>query len=293
MKKTLSAIALLCICHSSFAQKDSIFVNRDKDTISLGGIIILKKGNPEEKNRITVTLGKPQKNRKNSNLTTHSLFLDLGFANWTDNTDYQSATSNSELISRPGSSAIGSKDFKLRAGKSSNVNIWLIGQRLNLANHQFNLKYALGFEIFNYRFKSNLSFSEGGFNPYDHNQDIAHAFIYTDSVSFSKNKLVTKYLTIPVMLNFRSNPEYSNRGVNLSAGVSFGYLIGSRTKQKSSERGKQKNRGDFDLERWKFAYVGEIGIGSINLYGTYSPKSLFRNELNFQPYAIGLRFSNW
>lgn len=291
MKITFALLAMI-FGTAAFAQQDSVQVKKSNDTISIGGIIILKKGTENENRHVTVTIGRKQKMRT-SNITTYSFFFDLGFSNWTDKTNYAAATASNDLVNKPGTSALAGKDFKLRTGKSVNFNLWLIGQRVNIIKHQFNLKYALGLELNNYRFKNNISFNEGGLNPYNPAQDISHAFVFRDSIAFSKNKLAADYLTIPVMLNFRTNPHYSNKGVSLSAGVSMGYLYSSRNKQKSSERGKEKNRGDYDLEKWKFSYVGDLSIGFVHLYGSYSPKSIFKNDLNFQPYTIGLRFSGW
>ena len=95
------------------------------------------------------------------------------------------------------------------------------------------------------------------------------------------------------MLNFRTNKDYSDKGISLSAGVSAGYLYNSRNKQKSSERGKLKNHGDYDLGKWKFSYIAELGLGPAHLYGSYSPKSIFQNGLDYRPYNIGIRLSNW
>ena len=166
-------------------------------------------------------------------------------------------------------------------------------QRLNLIKHYVNLKYGIGVEFNNYRFKSNLSFKESGANPYSTLQNINHAFVFRDSVAFSKNKLAADYITVPFMINFRTNPNSSSKGISLSAGVSMGYLYNSRNKQISGERGKLKNRGDYDLEKWKLSYIGELGLGPIRLYGSYTPKSIFDNALNMRPYNVGIRFSNW
>lgn len=95
------------------------------------------------------------------------------------------------------------------------------------------------------------------------------------------------------MLNFRTNPNSSSKGLSVSAGVSVGYLYSSRNKQISVDRGKQKNHGDFDLENWKFSYVAELGLGPAHLYGSYAPKSIFENGLKLMPYTIGVRLSNW
>ena len=184
-------------------------------------------------------------------------------------------------------------DFKLKSGKSSNVNIWVVMQRVNLIKHYVNLKYGIGAEFNNYRFNSNFSLKEHGANPYNLSQNVNHAFIFKDSISFSKNKLAADYITVPFMLNFRTNSINSDKGLSFSAGVSMGYLFGSRNKQISGERSKQKNRGDYDLEKFKFSYIGELGLGPIRLYGSYAPKSIFVNGLNLMPYNIGVRFSNW
>ena len=166
-------------------------------------------------------------------------------------------------------------------------------QRLNLVKHYVNLKYGLGIELNNYRFKTDMSLNEGGPNPYNRLQNISHPFVFRDSVNFSKNKLAADYVTIPLMLNFRTNKSYSDKGISLSAGVSAGYLYSSRNKQISDERRKQKNRGDYDLETWKFSYIAELGLGPARLYGSYSPKSIFQNGLDYRPYNIGIRLSNW
>lgn len=275
------------------AQTDSIKVTRQNDTIHIGGMIILKKGESNEKKRVTVTIGNRHREKSNSNISTSSFIVDLGFANWTDKTNYANATSDGYLVTKPGSPDLSANDLKLRTIKSVNVNIWFFMQRLNLIKHYVNLKYGLGLELNNYRFKSNISFDEGGMNPYNPLQNISHPFIFRDSISFSKNKLAADYVTVPLMLNFRTNPNENKKGISLSAGVSMGYLYSSRNKQKSTERGKHKNRGDYDLEQWKFSYVGELGLGPVHLYGSYSPKSIFKNDLNFTPYNIGIRLSNW
>jgi len=290
MKTTILIVTGMLMAATSFAQTDSVKVEKKDDTIRIGGMIILKKGNADEPKRVTVTVGNPQKNRETSNISTSWFIFDIGFANWTDKTNYAQAKADGYLF---GSPDLGANDFKLKTGKSVNVNIWVFMQRMNLVKHYINLKYGLGLELNNYRFKSNISFNEGGMNPFNPTQNIPHAFVFRDTINFSKNKLAADYVTIPLMLNFRTNPNYSDKGISLSAGVSMGYLYSSRNKQVSAARGKEKNRGDYDLQQWKFSYIGELGLGPVHLYGSYSPKSIFANDLNFTPYNVGLRISNW
>jgi hypothetical protein len=292
MKKTILLLSVILISITSHAQTDSVLVQRNEDTIRIGGMIILKRGNPNDKKHVTVTVGNRYKRKTNPNVSTSSFIVDLGFANWVDKTNYATATNNGFIVNKPGSPDLVANDFKLKTIKSVNVNIWFFMQRLNLVKHYVNLKYGIGLELNNYRFKSAVSLNEGGPNPYTA-QNISHPFIFRDSISFSKNKLAADYVTVPLMLNFQTNKNNSDKGVSLSAGVSAGYLYSSRNKQISDERGKKKNRGDYDLEKWKFSYIGELGLGPVRLYGSYSPKSIFHSDLDFRPYNIGIRLSNW
>jgi Outer membrane protein beta-barrel domain len=294
MKKAALGFIGILFAVTSLAQTDSVEIQKKNDTIRIGGMIILKKEDSTQRRHVSVTVGNRRKQR-NSNVSTASWIIDLGFANWNDKTNYATATAGSYLVTRPGpgSADLAENDFKLKTIKSVNVNIWFFMQRLNLIKHYVNLKYGLGLELNNYRFKTALSLKEGGANPYPLFQNIDHPFIFRDSISFKKDKLAADYITIPFMLNFRTNPNYTDKGLSFSAGVSVGYLYSSRNKQVSDQRGKHKNRGDYDLEKWKFSYIAELGLGPAHLYGSYSPNSIFEKGLNFMPYNIGIRLSNW
>lgn len=287
MKKLILLLATASICLSSTAQegKDS------KDTIKIGGMIIIKKGKAGKDGEAGFKINSDKKHKKNKNVSTNWGVMDFGFSNYSDQTNY--ANTGSFLVNRPGYPALDKNDFKLRAGKSQNINLWLFMQRVNLIQHHVNLKYGLGVELNNYRFKSDINFNENGLVPYTANTQTNAPFIFRDSVSFSKNKLAADYVTIPLMLNFTTNPFSEKKGLAVSVGVSGGYLYSQRNKQKSSERGKLKNKGDYDMEKFKLAYIAELGLGPVRLYGSYSPKSMFERSMDIRPYTIGFRFSNW
>jgi len=284
MKRLTLLLAAAIICLSVTAQEKN-----KKDTIRIGGMIIVKDGRAGSKNKKHKENDPP---KKPSRVSTNWGILDLGFSNYNDNTTYPPA--GSYLIDRPGSPAIGKPDFKLNTGKSINVNIWFFMQRINLAKQYVSLKYGLGLELNNYRYKSTamLSYREGGAIPYSGGLQTNSPFIFRDSISFSKNKLAADYVTVPMMLSFASHAN-QKKGVSLSVGVSAGYLYSQRNKQKSNERGKLRNKGDYDLERFKFSYIAELGLGPVRLYGSYSPKSMYTKSLDIKPYTVGLRFSNW
>lgn len=293
MRRLMLLLATGFFCLSANAQTDTLAVVTDTiapakgDTIRIGNILVIKRDGKKGKDgKGTIEIGRTQK-KKSSRFTTNWWIIDLGLSNYIDKTDY--ATVGSYLVDRPGYPALDENDFKLRAGKSVNVNIWFFMQRMALIKQNVNLKYGLGLELNNYRFKSAITFRENGEIPYSGGLQTNAPFVFRDSISFKKNKLAADYLTIPVMLNFRTTPSNGKKGVGISFGVSGGYLYSQRNKQKSEERGKQKGKGDYDLNRFKFSYLGEVNLGPVQLYGSYSPKSIFDNNMDFRPYTLGLR----
>lgn len=289
MKKLILLLATAIICLNSTAQDEPGKKDGSKDTIRVGGMIIVKKGKKD--GDVSVKIGPDNGKKKKRNISTNWWIVDLGFANYNDNTNY--ANAGSYLVNRPGYPALDKNDFKLEAGKSINVNVWIFMQRLNLMQHHVHLKYGLGVELNNYRYKSAINYNEDGPVPYTANTETNAPFIFRDSISFSKNKLAADYATIPVMLNFVTNADERKNRFSLSVGVSAGYLYSQRNKQVSNERGKLKNRGDYDLERFKFSYVAELGLGPVMLYGSYSPKSMYERSLDIKPFNVGFRFSYW
>ncbi len=301
MKKQALLLALLCCFKASIAQTDSASLERNtatsiqndsiippkKDTIRIGNIIIIKDNKEGHKNGLGLSLRKNNNSKKKSKITTNWWVVDLGISNYNDKTNYTDV--GDYLVNSPGAPDFNEHDFRLRSGKSINVNIWAFMQRLAIGKGYFNLKYGLGVELNNYRFKSNISFRENGIIPYSGGIETNAPFVYRDSIQFSKNKLAADYLMVPVMLNFRTRPFNRKNNFSISLGVSAGYLYSQRNKQKSQERGKMKNKGDYDLRQFKLSYIGELGMGPITLYGSFSPKSIFQNNMNFQPYNLGIR----
>jgi len=281
-------LALVCFGLLANAQDDN-GKKENPDTLRVGNIIIIKKSNPS---KVNVTQKSEKKSK--SKISTNWLVVDLGFSNFADHTNYAVANGGSYL--QPGSTAFTKSDFNLRDGKSINVNIWLFMQQLYIIKKNVGLKYGLGVELNNYRFKKSslLSFKEDGI-PYAGTTQLNDPFVFRDTVvGFSKNKLALDYITVPMMLNFQTTPRHGKPKFNVAFGVSAGYLYSQRNKQVSAERGKKKNRGDYDAEKFKLSYVAELGLGYVKLYGSYSPNSMFESSthLKFNPYTLGIRIGN-
>lgn len=288
MKRIIYTMAALLLTASGFAQADTTKKN-EPDTIKVGNFVIIKKnkdGNSTDSSSdqhrnvyVDVNVFNKHQTRHKSNLSTNWMIFDLGFANVRDNTEYGSAEANGYLNAQ-GGAPFTKSDLALRTSKSSNVNIWLFMQKVNVSKHVLNLKYGLGLEMYNYRYQNNITYNK------------SPAYIFSDSVNFSKNKLYVGYITVPFMININTSPD-KRRGFSFSAGVSAGYKIESRNKQISDERGKQKINGNFDLEPWRLAAITELGLGPVRLYGSYSLNTLHQHGLAQYPYAVGIRFSNW
>jgi hypothetical protein len=217
--------------------------------------------------------------RKPKKVSTSWFGFDIGFAGYNDQTNYSSVEAQNFL--RPASLVPNrAGNYALRTSRVSNFNLWFFMQRLSVVKSVLNLKYGLGIESNNYFLKTGITYVDG-------------ADVYTTDKGsiFSKNKLVANYLTVPLMVNINTNPTKVKKGFQISAGVSGGYLIGARQKQKSAS-GMDKNKTDFNLEQFKLAYVGELGLGPVKLYGSYSMTPLHKYGLNQFPYTVGIRFGN-
>ncbi|MCU0403494.1 MAG: PorT family protein [Chitinophagaceae bacterium] len=286
MKFLLTPAALL-IAALSHAQTDTTQQEKP-DTIKVGGMIIInKKGSSTEdsddKKDGTYTFKYNSGNKKGRRLTTSWMNFDFGFSNYMDNTDYTSAAAMDYARAiRVGEEPYSESDLRLKTGKSVNFNLWIVKQRYGITrDNKFNVKWGLMLETNNYRYEVDNSYN-----------DASKPFMFRDSVSFSKNKLALDYITVPLMIGFNTKP-FKEDGFAISAGVSLGYLYSSRSKQVSDERGKQKNKGNFDFEPWKFQYVAEIGLSAVKLYGSYAPGSMYSRGLDIAPYNVGLRFGEW
>ena len=277
MKKIYFLVAGVCLHLISLAQTDTTGKNTNpptnNDTIRIGGMVIIRNGRHRHDSS-TVHIHRTR--QKPANLSTNWFIVDLGFDNYTDNTNYASAAAQQYA---PGAA----KDwFKLKNGKSVNVNVWLFMQRLNVIKNVVNLKYGLGVELNNYRYQENIRFRE---NP---------ATVYMDAIKYSKNKLAADYITVPLMMNFNFTPRKNNaRAFGFSAGASAGYLYASRQKFISGETGKQKTKDDFDLRPFKISYIAELQLGPVKLYGSMATQSMFEKGLDQTPYNLGIRLSNW
>ena len=287
MKKSFYFSLLLLISLQSFSQQDSTTASKKSstvpDTIHIGSITII--ANTESgKSKAILSISQDDKNselNKNNRkkISTNWFVWDLGFAGYDDRTNYTTAEAQN-FLQNPGIINASKGDYALRGSRISNFNLWFFMQRVSLIASVLNIKYGFGIESNNYFYKTGITYVDG-----------AEVYTTRNPQTFSKNKLVANYLTVPLMLNLNTNPSRGKRGFQVSAGISAGYLSSARQKQKSSA-GTEKNKSNFNLQPFKLAYVGELGLGPVKLYGSVATTTLHKNALEQMPYTVGVRFSN-
>jgi hypothetical protein len=310
MKKIFTLLSTIAIALSNYAQTIDTIPSKGSDTIRIGSILIItkkkkdnkpkevdiyteEKGNNKSK-KVAIHIdstGKKivsisddstdivlRKKKKRKNITTNLLAWDIGNIFYNDNTNYATATSQGYLRTNGSQAAPTGSDFKLTSA-SINVNVWLVQQKVNLIKHIVGLKYGLGLEYYNFRYKSKIEF-----------RDDSPSFIVRDSVNLSKNKLLARYISLPLM--FTVNPS-GKGGFSFSAGATASVMYGGKTKQLTDGRSKFKERGRFGLNPVKIALTADVGYGIARVYGSYNLTNLFEKGLDFTPYVVGVRISRW
>ena len=180
----------------------------------------------------------------------------------------------------------GNRGLDLVNGKSVHVNL-TYNYYFNIYKENVRMSVGLGLDWNNYRLSGDSSL-------------VATApklTFYQDSsngqpINFSKNKLLARYATLPVMLHFNTNANRKGNSLGASAGVELGYLINGRLKQVSDAKGKQKVNDSFNFNELRYGFIGRVSYGSMGIYGKYYPQSVFnKNEgPDLNTFVLGLTF---
>lgn len=188
---------------------------------------------------------------------TSTFVMDWGVNNW--------VSGNSVDLPAP------YQDLKLE-NISANFHLGLVQQGINLYRGHLRLVYGIGIEFNNYRFKEGVTITPDS-KPLEYKVN--------DDLNYKRNKITSKYATVPLMLNFKSNPSDDEKSFKLAAGVQAGYLIGSHQKQKwgeGNQKEKKKVKGDYGFEDYRIGYVAQFGYGDLVIYGKYYPTNTFKKE---------------
>jgi hypothetical protein len=195
------------------------------------------------------------------------LEFSIGYNAWLDNgsTALSLANSNLELINN----------------KSTNVNLSYVNY-FKIYKNFIQFSAGVGIDWNNYRFSKNITLS-----PKADSMNLV-----VDNINYSKNKLMAKYVTVPLQLHFACKPNKKGDMLGVAGGVELGYLLNGRQKQISEENGKQKIDDDYNLADLRLGYTLCANYGNTGIYAKYYPTSTFKETQgpNLNTFCIGFKF---
>ena len=157
---------------------------------------------------------------------------------------------------------------------------------LNLMEHKFNfgtpyvgLTTGLGFSFTSVALRNNYLVQPS--------MDTTFAVMDT-LTTYTKNKMKSTYLTVPLMLEFNTNAD-SDRSFYLAAGVVGGVRLTSRLKQDGEVNGTEfENRvkADYNLNSFKLDAAARLGYGSWGVFANYSLLPLFDEGATVPVYPL-------
>lgn len=148
------------------------------------------------------------------------------------------------------------QQLEIDNGKSIQFTVYLFNTRVSLYRSYVNLIYGLGLQFNNYHFRKDITVVP--------NTD--SFAVINESIEFSKNKLLSKYVTLPLMLQVQTKELHKNNRLRIGGGVEFAYFINGRSKQVSDERGKVKVSDDFNFRKLKYDLVARVGYGNFSVF---------------------------
>lgn len=124
--------------------------------------------------------------------------------------------------------------------------------------------------------------------------DMAYSFPVADSLNYTKNRLNTAYVNVPLFLEFNTNNEDAGRSFHIGVGAQAGYnVFKNKVKQKYELDGrtyKRKVKDDYNVNPFKVDLIGRIGYGKFCIFATYSLTPLFAENKGprLYPWTAGI-----
>lgn len=207
---------------------------------------------------------------KNNHIETSYLLLNIGVNTYLNN----------KKLDMPA----GYDFLDVNLAKSFGVNLLFFETHLKLINEFVELGLGLGLDYNNYRFIQDFSLVP------DTSLVLAD---FEDLRSFDKNKLTTKFINMPLLLQFNSNKNKHGKSFRFAGGLDVGYHLNSYTKQVYKIEGKKhidKVHDDYNIEKLRYGAIARFGYGNINLFAKFSFTSLFEkgSAPKLNPVTVGI-----
>ena len=290
MKNTLLLIACMFISFGMFAQEeipeiadqDSIQVSIGKINLTIAASDTIVKTSEQIK-ADSLHEARMADKRQKANLT-HWGGIDVGVNLLMDKNQSTSFTGDDKWLDTD-------------PIKSMSWSFNLFEEKIRLVKDYVGITTGLGITYNSYGLDDNVRVIS--------NSDTTYGFIadreLPDSLggftSFSKNKLRTTYVRVPLLLEFNTSLD-PKRSVHVAAGVTAGVRIGSINKIKYEDDGKnikQRTKDDFNFSPLTLDASVRVGFKHITLFANYGLTPLFEDGKGAEvyPLTVGITLIPW
>ncbi len=178
--------------------------------------------------------------------------------------------------------------FDIREQNSSALSVNFVEKKIKLLKHYVGITTGLGATYQDYSFSDSL-------NIINLNDTIMG--VSSNGIKYSKNKLKTGYLKIPLLLEINTSRNSKNN-VHIAAGLIGGWNFRSTLKQQfdvDGDKTRLKTKGDYNINPWSLEATVRAGYGDFNVFATASLIDLFEDGKGpeVQPFTIGVTLVNF
>ncbi|QZE13921.1 PorT family protein [Halosquirtibacter laminarini] len=147
------------------------------------------------------------------------------------------------------------------------LNLFRLPIGLSRTNNRIGLFTGLGVTWNNYRFNQSYTIEDKG--------GMVQPVSLSDE-NIIKSKLVTTYLSFPLMFQYQFAIPGSRVPLCISVGITGEIKLGSHTKVKT-DTAKRKDHDDFQLVPFRYSYSARAKYGFISFYFKYYEPGLFQS----------------
>jgi len=184
------------------------------------------------------------------------------------------------------------------SGFSRHFNFYIMLDKPFKTNPHLSIGYGVGIG------SSNIFFKNTYVNLKSFTSTLPFVNVATSSVDhFSKFKLTTMFVEVPLELRFSADPVTPDRGLKASIGVKVGYLLNAYTKGKDALDAsgntifgptfKEKEYDTRFINHTRVAATARLGIGNFSVDFSYQLTNFLKANTGpgINPYSAGLTLS--
>lgn len=163
----------------------------------------------------------------------------------------------------------GSQFLELDYARSHSFS-WNMGQyNLKIVKNYVQVVTGIGLEWNSYAFRNNWSLD----------MDSPMVTATETNIDYSKNKLKTTWVNVPVLLEFNTSKD-EDKSFHIAVGVTGGYnIFRNRLKQEYTIDGtesKRKLKDDFNVNPFRYSATARIGYGDFSIFANYQINEFFK-----------------